>query len=91
MKAIFSESFCDFGNLGSVEVEVVGVLPIKSEEAISFAKKIAENKKNLELEFTYFLNQDEKLESFFAKSLEINDVNLITKPLIEASKILAKS
>ena len=61
MKAIFSESFCDFGNLGSEEVEVVGVLPVKSEEAISFAKKIAENKKNLELEFTYFLNQDEKL------------------------------
>ena len=89
MKAIFSESFCDFENLGSEEVEVVGVLPIKSEERISFAKKIAENKKNLELEFTYFLNQDEKLESFFVKSLEINDVNLITKPLIEASKILA--
>ena len=50
VKAIFSKSFCDFENLGSVEVEVVGVLHIKSEEAISFAKKIVKNKKNLELE-----------------------------------------
>ena len=90
VKAIFSESFCDFENLGSEEVEVVGVLPVKSEEVISFAKKIVENKKNLELEFTYSLNQDENLESFLSKSLEINDVNQITKPLIEASKILEK-
>ena len=54
MKAIFSESFCDFGNLGSEEVEVVGVLPVKSEEAISFAKKIAENKKKLRIRIYLF-------------------------------------
>lgn len=90
VKAIFSKSFCDFENLVSEEVEVVGVLPVKSEEIISFAKKVAENKQNLELEFFYSLNQNKKLESFFSKSLDIDDVSLIANPMIEVSKILRK-
>tara|TARA_Y100000992_G_scaffold284626_1_gene234895 strand:+ start:130 stop:738 length:609 start_codon:yes stop_codon:yes gene_type:complete len=90
VKAVFSENFCDFEYLSSKEVEVVGVLPVESEEAISFAKKIAKNKKNLELEFTHSLNQDESLEDFFSKSLDTDDVLLITNPIIEVSKILGK-
>ena len=54
MKAIFSESFCDFGNLGSEEVEVVGVLPVKSEEAISFAKKNSREQKKLRIRIYLF-------------------------------------
>ena len=49
MKAVFGNSFYDFENLISKQVEVVGVLPEKFEEVISIAKKVAKNKKNLEL------------------------------------------
>ena len=90
MKAVFGNSFCDFENLISKQVEVVGVLPEKFEEVISFAKKVAKNKKNLELEFSYYINQDKALESFFSKSLDIDDVSLIANPMIEVSKILRK-
>ena len=67
MKAVFGNSFCDFENLISKQVEVVGVLPKKFEEVSSFAEKVAKNKKNLELEFSYPVNQDKALESFFFK------------------------
>ena len=90
MKAVFGNSFCDFENLISKQVEVVGVLPEKFEEVISFAEKVAKNKKNLELEFSYLVNQDKALESFFSKSLDINDVALITNPIDKVSKILRK-
>ena len=90
MKAVFGNSFNDFENLISKQVEVVGVLPEKFEEVISFAKKVAKNKKNLELEFSYSINQDKALESFFSKSLDINDVALITNPIDKVSKILRK-
>ena len=90
MKAVFGNSFCDFENLISKQVEVVGVLPEKFEEVISFAKKVAKNKKNLELEFSYSVNQDKALESFFSKSLDMNEVALITNPIVEVSKILRK-
>ena len=90
MKAVFGNSFCDFENLISKQVEVVGVLPEKFEEVISFAKKVAKNKKNLELEFSYPVNQNKALESFFSKSLDINDVALITNPIDKVSKILRK-
>ena len=90
MKAVFGNSFNDFENLISKQVEVVGVLPEKFEEVISFAKKVAKNKKNLELEFSYSVNQDKALESFFSKSLDINDVALITNPIDKVSKILRK-
>ena len=90
MKAVFGNNFYDFENLVSEEVEVVGVLPVESEEAISFAKKLAEKKQNLELEFSLPMNENKKLESFFSKSLDMNDVALITKPMIEVSKILEK-
>ena len=88
MKAVFGNSFYDFENLILKQVEVVGVLPEKFEEIISFAKKVAKNKKNLELEFSYPFNQDKELESFFSKSLDMNDVALITNPIVEVSKIL---
>ena len=65
-------------------------MPEKFEEVISFAKKVAKNKKNLELEFSYPVNQDKALESFFSKSLDINDVALITNPIDKVSKILRK-
>ena len=90
MKAIFGNSFYDFEYLILKQVEVVGVLPEKFEEIISFAKKVAKNKKNLELEFSYPFNQDKELESFFSKSLDMNDVALITNPIVEVSKILRK-
>ena len=90
MKALFGNSFYDFENLILKQVEVVGVLPEKFEEIISFAKKVAKNKKNLELEFSYPFNQDKELESFFSKSLDMNDVALITNPIVEVSKILRK-
>ena len=90
MKAVFGNSFYDFENLILKQVEVVGVLPEKFEEIISFAKKVAKNKKNLELEFSYSFNQDKELESFFSKSLDMNDVALITNPIVEVSKILRK-
>ena len=90
MKAVFGNSFNDFENLISKQVEVVGVLPEKFEEVISFAKKVSKNKKNLELEFSYPFNQDKELESFFSKSLDMNDVALITNPIVEVSKILRK-
>ena len=90
MKAVFGNSFYDFENLILKQVEVVGVLPEKFEEIISFAKKVAKNKKNLELEFSYPFNQDKELESFFSKSLDMNDVALITNPIVEVSKILRK-
>ena len=90
MKAVFGNSFYDFEYLILKQVEVVGVLPEKFEEIISFAKKVAKNKKNLELEFSYPFNQDKELESFFSKSLDINDVALITNPIVEVSKILRK-
>ena len=90
MKAVFGNSFYDFENLILKQVEVVGVLPEKFEEIISFAKKVAKNKKNLELEFSYPFNQDKELESFFSKSLDINDVALITNPIDKVSKILRK-
>ena len=90
MKAVFGNSFCDFENLISKQVEVVGVLPEKFEEVISFAEKVAKNKKNLELEFSYLVNQDKALESFFSKSLDMNDVALITNPIVEVGKILRK-
>ena len=90
MKAVFGNSFYDFENLILKQVEVVGVLPEKFEEIISFAKKVAKNKKNLELEFSYPFNQDKELESFFSKSLHMNDVALITNPIVEVSKILRK-
>ena len=90
MKAVFGNSFNDFENLISKQVEVVGVLPEKFEEVISFAKKVAKNKKNLELEFSYPVNQNKALESFFSKSLDINDVALITNPIDKVSKILRK-
>ena len=90
MKAVFGNSFNDFENLISKQVEVVGVLPEKFEEVISFAKKVAKNKKNLELEFSYSINQDKALESFFSKSLDMNEVALITNPIVEVSKILRK-
>ena len=90
MKAIFGNSFYDFEYLILKQVEVVGVLPEKFEEIISFAKKVAKNKKNLELEFSYSFNQDKELESFFSKSLDMNDVALITNPIVEVSKILRK-
>ena len=90
MKAVFGNSFYDFESLILKQVEVVGVLPEKFEETISFAKKVAKNKKNLELEFSYPFNQDKELESFFSKSLDMNDVALITNPIVEVSKILRK-
>ena len=90
MKAVFGNSFYDFEYLILKQVEVVGVLPEKFEEIISFAKKVAKNKKNLELEFSYPFNQDKELESFFSKSLDMNDVALITNPIVEVSKILRK-
>ena len=90
MKAVFGNSFNDFENLISKQVEVVGVLPEKFEEVISFAKKVAKNKKNLELEFSYPVNQDKALEGFFSKSLDMNEVALITNPIVEVSKILRK-
>ena len=90
MKAVFGNSFYDFEYLNLKQVEVVGVLPEKFEEIISFAKKVAKNKKNLELEFSYPFNQDKELESFFSKSLDMNDVALITNPIVEVSKILRK-
>ena len=90
MKAVFGNSFYDFEYLILKQVEVVGVLPEKFEEIISFAKKGAKNKKNLELEFSYPFNQDNELESFFSKSLHMNDVALITNPIVEVSKILRK-
>ena len=90
MKAVFGNSFFDFENLISKQVEVVGVLPEKFEEVISFAEKVAKNKKNLELEFSYLVNQDKALESFFSKSLDMNEVALITNPIVEVSKILRK-
>ena len=90
MKALFGNSFYDFEYLILKQVEVVGVLPEKFEEIISFAKKVAKNKKNLELEFSYPFNQDKELESFFSKSLDMNDVALITNPIVEVSKILRK-
>jgi len=90
VKAVFGNSFYDFENLILKQVEVVGVLPEKFEEIISFAKKVAKNKKNLELEFSYPFNQDKELESFFSKSLDMNEVALITNPIVEVSKILRK-
>ena len=90
MKAVFGNSFYDFENLFSEEVEVVGVLPVESEATISFAKKVAERKQNLELEFSYSVNENKKLESFFLKSLNLDDVTLITNPVAAVSKILEK-
>ena len=87
MKAVFGNSFYDFENLFSEEVEVVGVLPVESEAIISFAKKVAERKQNLELEFSYSVNENKKLESFFLKSLNLDDVTLITNPVAAVSKI----